>query len=147
NGVNYVNLGGAYMSLNRLDEAEAVYKQAEERKLEHESLLQGRYQLAFLKGNAAQMAQLVSAAMGKPGAEDLLLATQAATEGWYGKLKNAHELTGQAMDSAQHNDANEEAAGYEAEAALREVESGNREQARAEANAAVKLSPSRWVRA
>ena len=147
NAVNYVNLGGAYMSLNRLDEAEAVYKQAEERKLEHESLLQGRYQLAFLKGNAAQMAQLVSAAMGKPGAEDLLLATQAATEGWYGKLKNAHELTGQAMDSAQHNDANEAAAGHEAEAALREVESGNREQARAEANAAVKLSPSRWVRA
>ena len=53
------------------------------------------------------MAQLVSAAMGKPGSEDLLLATQADTEGWYGKLKNAHELTGRAMDSAQHNDAKE----------------------------------------
>ena len=105
--VNYVNLGFAYMALNRLDEAEAVYKQAEERKLESELLLQNRYWLAFLKGDAAQMAQLVSAAMGKPGAEDLLLATQADTEGWYGKLKNAHELTGRAMDSAQHNDAKE----------------------------------------
>ena len=57
------------------------------------------------------MAQLVSAAMGKPGAEDLLLAAQADTEGWYGKLKNAHELTRRAMDSAQHNDAKETAAG------------------------------------
>ena len=103
--------------------------------------------MAFLKGDTAQMAQLVSAAMGKPGAEDLLLATQADTEGWYGKLKNAHELTGRAMDSAQHNDAKETAAAYQAAAALREVESGNREQARAEANAALKLAPNRDVRA
>ena len=144
---NYVNLGIAYTTLNRLDEAAAVYKQAEERKLEAEMLLQSRYWLAFLKGDAAEMAQLVSAAMGKPGSEDLLLATQADTEGWYGKLKNAHELTGRAMDSAQHNDAKEAAAAYEAAAALREVESGNREQARAEANAALKLAPNRDVRA
>ncbi len=81
NAVNYVNLGNEYMSLNRLDEAEAVYKQAEERKLEGEVLLEARYELAFLKGDTAQMAQLVSAAMGKPGTEDLLLAAQADTEG------------------------------------------------------------------
>jgi tetratricopeptide (TPR) repeat protein/predicted Ser/Thr protein kinase len=147
NAANYLNLVIAYTVLNRLDEAEAVYKQAEERKLENEVLLQSRYWLAFLKGDAAQMAQFAAAAMGKPGAEDLLLATQADTEGWYGKLKNAHELTGRAMDSAQHNDAKESAAAYQAAAALREVESGNREQARAEANAALKLAPNRDVRA
>jgi tetratricopeptide (TPR) repeat protein len=143
---NYSNLGGGYASLNRLDEAEAVYKQAEERKLEGEFLLQNRYQLAFLKGDTAQMAQLVSSAMGKPGTEDVLLASQADTEGWHGKLKNAHELTRRAMDSAQHNDAKETAAGYQVLAALREVEAGNREQARADANAAVKLTPTRDVR-
>jgi tetratricopeptide (TPR) repeat protein/tRNA A-37 threonylcarbamoyl transferase component Bud32 len=145
--IEYVTVAFAYTALNRLDEAEAVYKQAEERKLEDEVLLECRYWLAFVKGDAAQMAQLVSAAMGKPGAEDLLLATQADTEGWYGKLKNAHELTGRAMDSAQHNEAKESAAGYQAEAALREVEAGNREQARAEADAALKLAPNRDVRA
>jgi tetratricopeptide (TPR) repeat protein len=147
NGVNYLNLGIAYTNLNRLDEAEAVYKEAEERRLEHELLLLCRYWLAFLKGDAAQMARLVSAAMGKPGSEDLLLAEQADTEGWYGKLKDAHELTGRAMDSAQHNDAKESAAAYQAAAALREAEAGNREQARAEAHAAVKLAPNRDVRA
>ncbi len=147
NGLLYYLLSLAYMSGNRLDEAEAVFQQAEERKLENEQLLQSRYYFAFLKGDAARMAQLVSAAMGKPGAEDLLLAAQADTEGWHGKLKNAHELTRRAMDSAQHNDAKETAAGYQAEAALREVESGNREQARAEANAALKLAPNRDVRA
>jgi tetratricopeptide (TPR) repeat protein len=146
-GYNYLDVGWAYTTLNRLDEAEAVYKQAEERKLESEMLLHNRYYLAFLKGDAAQMAQLASAAMGKPGYEDLLLATQADTEGWYGKLKEAHELTGRAMDSAQHHDAKESAAAYQAAAALREVESGNREQARTEANAALKLAPNRVVRA
>jgi hypothetical protein len=103
--------------------------------------------LAFLKGDAAQMAQLASAAMGKPGSEDLLLAMQADSEGWYGKLKNARELTEGALDSAQHNDAKETAAAYQAAAALCEAEAGNREQARAEANAALKLAPSRDVRA
>jgi tetratricopeptide (TPR) repeat protein/tRNA A-37 threonylcarbamoyl transferase component Bud32 len=147
NGGGYMAVGTSYAALNRLDEAEPVYKQAEERKLEGEWLLQGRYWLAFLKGDAAQMAQLVSAAMGKPASEDLLLALQADTEGWYGKLKNARELTGRAMDSAQHNDAKESAATYQAAAALRQVEAGNREQARAEANAAVKLAPNRDVRA
>jgi len=145
--VNYLNLGAEYANLNRLDEAQAVYKQAEEHKLEGESLLASRYQLAFLKGDAAQMAQLASAAMGKPGTEDVLLASQADTEAWYGKLNNARDLTRRATDAAEHNDAKETAAWYQAEAALREVESGNREQARAEADAAVKLAPNRDVRA
>jgi Flp pilus assembly protein TadD len=143
---SYVTLGFAYTNLNRLDEAEAVYKQAEEHKLENEWLLQNLYILAFLKGDAAQMAQLLSAAMGKPGSEDLLLATQADMEGWHGRLKNAHELTRRAMDSAQCNDAKERAATYQATAALREVESGNRQQGRAEAKAALKLALNRDVR-
>ncbi|MGB2677724.1 MAG: winged helix-turn-helix domain-containing protein [Candidatus Acidiferrum sp.] len=147
NGLPYYLLSLAYMSFNRLDEAEAVFKQAEERKLENEQLLESRYWLAFLKGNTAQMAQLVSAATGKPGAEDLLLAAQADTEGWYGRLKNAHELTRRAMDSAEHNDAKESAAGYQAEEAVREAESGKRNQARAEAHAALKLAPNRDVQA
>jgi serine/threonine protein kinase len=147
NGFNYNDLGWAYQTLNRLDEAEAVYKQAEERKLENSFLLGSRYQLAFVKGDAEQMAQAVAAAMGKPALEDMMLAEQADTEGWYGRLKNAHGLTRRAMDSAERNDAKQGAAGYQAAAALREVESGNREQARAEANAAVKLAPNRDVRA
>jgi eukaryotic-like serine/threonine-protein kinase len=142
---NYGNLGVDYANLNRLDEAEAVYKQAEERKLESEGLLANRYGLAFLRGDAAKMAQAGSSAMGKPGTEDVLLAAQADTEGWYGKLTDAHELTRRAMNSAERNDAKETAAAYQAAAALREVEAGNREQARAEAKAALNLAPNRDV--
>ena len=144
--VNYGNVGNAYTNLNRLDEAEAVYKQAEERKVENEILLLYRYQLAFLKDDAPRMAQSASAAQGKPGTEDVLLAAEADTEGWHGRLKNAQELTRRAMDSAQRNDAKETAAGYQAASALREAESGNREQARAEANAALKLAPNHDVK-
>jgi tetratricopeptide (TPR) repeat protein len=147
NEVNYADLGSAYASLNRLDEADSVYKQAEERKLEGEFLLAYRYQLAFLNGDTVRMEEVTSAAMGKPGTEDLLLALQADTEAWYGKLKNARELTQRAMDSARRNDATEAAATYQAAAALREVELGNRKQARVEAEAAVKLGPNRDVRA
>jgi tetratricopeptide (TPR) repeat protein len=141
----YAHLGEAYISLNRLDEAEAVCKQAQERNFENNTLLRNRYWLAFLKGDAAQMAQMVSTAMGKPGMEDRLLATQADTEGWYGKLRNARELTRRAMDSALQNDAKETAAGYEVDDALREVEVGIRAQAQADANAALKLAPDRYV--
>jgi tetratricopeptide (TPR) repeat protein len=144
---NYLNLGGVYMALNRPDEAEAVYNQAQERKLEGEILLGNRYALAFLKGDAAQMAQMLSSAMGKPGTEDLLLAAQADTEAWYGRLKNAQELTRRAMNSAKHNDAEETAALYQVEGALREVESGYGERARADANAAMQLAPNRDVQA
>ena len=147
NGINYVNLGDDYANLNRLDEAEAVYKQAEERKLEGETLLANRYQLAFLKGDTAQMAQMVSSRHGQAGHGRRVAGVASGYGGWYGKLKSAHELTRRAMDSAQHNDAKETAATYQAAAALREVESGNREQARADANAAVKLAPNRDVRA
>jgi eukaryotic-like serine/threonine-protein kinase len=140
--LNYSNLGNAYMNLNSLDEAEAVYKQAEARKLENENLLVNRYVLAFLKDDAAQMERF-PAAMGKPGTEDLLMAYQADTQAWYGKFKNARELTRRAMDSAEHNDAKETAAFYQAESVLREVEAGNHEEASAGANAALKLASNR----
>jgi tetratricopeptide (TPR) repeat protein len=144
---NYVNLAGISMAFNRLDDAEGVFKQADEHHLEGEQLLQYRYQLAFLKGDAAKMAQFAAAATGKPGTEDLLLAAQADTEGWFGRLKRADEYTRRAMTSAERNDAKETAGSYQAAAALREVESGNLQKARAEANGAMKLAPNRDVKA
>ena len=142
----YFGLGGDYTSLNRFDEAEAVYKEAEQRHLEDESLLLARYQLAFVKGDTAEMAQVTATAVGKPGAEDLLLAAQADTEAWHGKLKNARALTQGAVASAQNNDAKETAATYQAVAALREVESGNPGQARANVALGMKLAPKGYVR-
>ena len=139
------SLGGAYAALNRLDEAGATYRQAEGQGAS-DLLLANLYALAFLKGDSAQMAQVLSAATGKPGIEDAMLASQGRTEAWNGRLKNARELTRRAMDSAERNDTKETAALYQAESALREVEMGDRERAREDANAALKLAPNRDVR-
>jgi len=144
---HYPNLGLVYMSLGRLGEAEAVFKQAEERKVPKGFLFNSRYELAFLNGDTAEMAKMAAAAMGTPRKEDLLLATQADTEGWYGRFKNAREMTWRAMESAQHNEAKETASAYQAAAALREVESGSGIQARADADAALRLAPNRDVQA
>ena len=144
--ISYSNLGNDYVALNRLDDAEAVLKEADDRKLQGESLIWVRYLLAFIKGDPVQMTQLASAAMGKPGTEDILLSLQADTEVSSGRWKDARELLRRAMDSAQHNDAKETAAGYQAGAALREGELGYKRQARADASAAVKLVPNRDVR-
>ena len=51
------------------------------------------------------------------------------------------------MDSALQDDGKETAATYQAVEALREVESGNRERARADVEAALKLAPDRDVQA
>ena len=143
--IAYSNLASAYVILNQLDEAEEVYRQAEERKLVVDDMLGNKYSLTFLKGDRVQMAQLAAAAMGKPGVEDVLLATQADTEGWYGRLKNAHTFTQRAADSAMHNNATETAASYRAAAAVREIGAGNRQRAHADADAALKLSQGRAV--
>jgi eukaryotic-like serine/threonine-protein kinase len=138
---NYGNLSNGYISLNRLDQAEAVLEQARERGFESEYTLALRYEMGFLKRDRAQMEQAMAAATGKPGIEDTLLSKEASTEAWYGRWKDARQSIGRAMESATRNNAPETAAFYEAKAALIEAEAGNTKQARADSYAATKLAP------
>jgi eukaryotic-like serine/threonine-protein kinase len=141
---NLQNLAADYVNLNRLDEAEAVYKEAEDRKLPFEGRAKSRYLLAFLKGDTALMSQFAASARGQRG-EDAMLGAQADTEAWHGRLRSARQLTRQAIDSALSADAPETAAGQQAWEALFEADLGNREQGRAGAAAALKLAPNRDV--
>jgi hypothetical protein len=134
------------VSLNRFDEAEAVYKLSDERHLPYQGRPKSLYLLAFLKGDQARMAQLAASVAGKRSAEDAMLGSQADTEAWYGRIKSARVFTQRSMDAALRNDATETAAGHQAGAALFEAESGEWKQARSDANAAVKLAPNRDVR-
>jgi len=147
NGGNYANLGHAYVTLNRFNDAESVYKEAEERKLAAGWITGYRYALAFVTDNPAQMAELVATAAGKPGIEDDMLARQSDTEAWYGKLKSARDLTQRAMVSAAHYEGPETVATYQAASAMRESESGNRQRAREEAISALKVATNRDVQA
>jgi DNA-binding winged helix-turn-helix (wHTH) protein/Tfp pilus assembly protein PilF len=143
---SYANVGLSDIALGRLDEAETVFKLAEERKLESEPLLLGHYQLVFLNGDNVGMEHTVNAAAGKTGEEDLLLSQQSDTEAYYGRLAKAREGSRGASQSARHASNREAAALWQVNAGLREAEFGNAAAAVRDATAALELSPGRGVR-
>ena len=85
--------------------------------------------------------------MGKPGFEDVMLGAESDTAAYGGQFAKARELTRRASDSAQRADEKETAAGYEAEAAVREALVGNMSLAKQQAQAALALSTGRDVEA
>ncbi len=110
-----------YISLNRMDEAKAAYEQALERKLKSSFFHLALYQIAFLQNDSAGMAQQVSSSAGKPGLEATLLANEADTAAYSGRLSTAREFSRQAVDSAERAGDKEAAATYSALSALREA--------------------------
>jgi tetratricopeptide (TPR) repeat protein len=144
-GLNYSNLVGSFFALNRFEEARAVAEEAQTRKLDSANLHLTLYQIAFIRGDKEGMAKQVTWATGKPGVEDVALATAADTAAYSGSLRKARELSSQAAASAERADEKETAATYLAEAALREALFGNSAQAQERASAALKLSDGRDV--
>jgi len=143
----YSNLAGTYIVLNRLDEAQATFDQAFAHKLDSGGLRANIYLLAFLRGDAALMAQQVAWGAGKPGEEDPLLSTQSDTEAFYGRLGKARDFSRRAVDSAVRADSKETAAAWQVNAALREAELGSTASAKQGVTAALALSPGRDVKA
>jgi tetratricopeptide (TPR) repeat protein len=144
--LTYSNLAAGYRLLNRTKEADEVLEQAQALKLIAPEVVGFLYDLAFLRGDVGGMERQVKAAMGQPGTEDELLATQADTEAYYGHLRKAREFTHRAIESARRNGDEETAAGYEVVAALREAEFGKAELARQEAGVALAMAPGLQVR-
>ena len=93
------------------------------------------------------MAEQVAWSVGKRGFENLLLSSEADTAAYFGRVGRARELSRQAVASAERAEEKETAAGYDAEAALREAMFGNPVQARQHATAALGHSTGRDVQA
>lgn len=87
------------------------------------------------------MRREAAAALGQAAAEDTLYSAQADTEAFVGKLAQARDLTRRAVESAERFELKYEAALWEANAALREVEFGNRQAAKKMAAGALAKSP------
>ena len=135
----------SYLLLNRTEEARAVVKQAQAKDLESPGLRTRMYLLAFLQNDAEGMAQQVAWSTGKRGVESVLLAYEADTSAYSGRLGNARELSRRAVTLAERSDERETAATYEAAAALREALLGNASEASQRAAAALGLSTGRDV--
>ena len=144
-GIPYVNLVLDYLNLNRIEDARATAEEAQAKHLDSPALRLHLYRLAFLHNDAAGMAQQVEWAAGKPGVEDVLLGNEADTAAYSGLLRKAREFSRRAVASAERTEAKETAAGYEADAALREALIGNAAEARQQVAFALGLSTARDV--
>jgi tetratricopeptide (TPR) repeat protein len=144
-GGEYANIVSAYRSLNRFDEARTTAKLAQSKNLDSPGLHNELYWLAFLQNDAAGMEQQITWSAGKPEVEDALLANEADTAAYSGHLGKARSFARQAVVSALRAQEKETAAGYEADAALREALVGNVAEAKQRAAAALGLSQGRDV--
>jgi eukaryotic-like serine/threonine-protein kinase len=141
--VGYSNLMENLTALNRLDEAKSDFQEAMARKLDGLYLNDDRYAIAFLDGDLVEMQRQADLAVGKPGAEHILLAHQADTEAFYGRLDKARGLSHRAAQSAERSDQKETASIWLASAALREAEFGNADRARQGAKDALAMASGR----
>jgi tetratricopeptide (TPR) repeat protein len=142
----YSNLAAFYMCLNKLDDAEKSFQEAQANSIDGIDIRQMKYVLSFLRGNTQGMEQQLAWAAGRPGEEDAMLSTQSDTEAYYGRLKRARDYSRRAVDSAVRADSKEAAGLWEANEALREAEFGNPAEAKKDVDAALKLSQGRDVK-
>jgi eukaryotic-like serine/threonine-protein kinase len=141
----YGNLAISFLQLNRIEETRATVGEAQAKNFDSPPLHFIQYQVGFLQNDAAEMKRQVAWAVDKPGWDGVLLASQANTAAYSGQLGKAREFSRRAVASAERVQEKETAAGYEAEASLREALFGNAAQARQRAAAALTLSAGRDV--
>src|SRR5262249_48497883 len=108
---------------------------------------QWMYLLSFFENDEKRMAEQVSWAMHKAGAEDHLLAMDAATNAYFGRLDRARALSQEAVEYARRNQLPERAALQLATEAVWEAWIGSADAATHQAQAALSAVPGREVRA
>ena len=139
----YGNLAADNLVLGRFTEAKATIDQAFALKLDDSDLHQVLYALASLEDDEKAVAEQAAWGKGRPEQEDLMLALQADTEAQSGRFSRAQQFSERAIDSAKRNHLPEEAADWEAEAALREAFAENTARAKKGARAALAISSRR----
>ncbi len=141
--LDYANLVITLIHLNRFDEARATAKEAIARNADSPDLHLYLYQLAFVQNDSEGMAQQLSWAPGKEGAESMLLYAEAESAAYSGEVAKARELFRQAVDAAARGEAKDAAGGYQAAEASQEALFGYAQQARRDAANALGLSKGR----
>jgi DNA-binding winged helix-turn-helix (wHTH) protein/tetratricopeptide (TPR) repeat protein len=142
----YENLAWIYLALNQVDKAQSLLQSGLAHHLDGGGLRRTLYTVAFLRGDRAEMDRQAEWAAGKPGDEDSLLAAQADTEAYFGRIKIARRFLSRAVESASRADLREGAALCQVAAALTEAEYGNRRVAATEVRDALALSSGRNVK-
>lgn len=137
---NYTNLAEALLNLDRRQEVRAVLEEMEKHNLSGTDEYLTRYQLAFLEGDTAEMQRQAGIASGKAEISEVLLLVRAQTEACRGRFGEMRRLIRQAIALATTLREDERAATWQAYGALFEAELGNPDQARQQADSALRLS-------
>jgi eukaryotic-like serine/threonine-protein kinase len=134
----YAGLSEALLNLQRFDEARQRIQQAQARKIDDSALHFVLYGLAFLRTDAAAMADQQQWFAGQPE-ENAGFSLASDTEAYAGHLNKARELTKRSVDSAIHADSKETGAIWLENSALREVAFGNLSDAKLATASGLKL--------
>jgi eukaryotic-like serine/threonine-protein kinase len=138
--IAYYNLAVNNAYLGHFDEAENALRRAASRGLEADEFLMLQHDIAFLKGDAAGMAQIATRARERSGADTWVADKEATALAYSGHLRQARVFTQRAIDQAIQGTQPERAALWGAGASLREALFGDAAKAREYATSALKLS-------
>jgi serine/threonine protein kinase/predicted Zn-dependent protease len=141
NSVANENLASIYLALDRLDESRAILDQVKTRKSDSEWDHFVLYQIAFLRGDTADMQQQLTWANEHPES-GMVYAVASDTEAYSGRLSKGRNLLNRAVDAARHDSLKVAAACWKAYGALREAELGNPDEADREAASALSMASS-----
>ncbi len=142
--IGYYQLSFNYGYLGRLDDALRALQQATDRKLEITEFKIQRYDLAFLKGDAAGMTREAEATR-KSSAEDMMSGRESFVSAYSGRLQHAREMSHRAVDLAKQASQHGKAALFGTGTAIWEAFVGNAARATQSAGAALELSKDRDV--
>jgi serine/threonine protein kinase/tetratricopeptide (TPR) repeat protein len=142
----YFSLAHGYLTLGRLNEAEAALRQAPSRSSDGQEIPVLGFHLALLKGDAAEMERVAARAKGKTGIEDVASHLEALRLARAGRLDAARASARHAIELSGAAGLGERSAVYEISAALWEGWYGNDAAARRNALRVLEVPPGRHVR-
>jgi DNA-binding winged helix-turn-helix (wHTH) protein/tetratricopeptide (TPR) repeat protein len=142
----YGNLAEALLMAGNIDEAEAVLRQASDRKMRTDFLLEVNYWDSFLRNDQAGMQRAVQQSAGVPGAQGLLLSEQASTYAYHGEFNRAAAASASAAKQLMQDGDKASAALVLARAALWQSEAGSAQKAQSLIAQALQLNDSEEVR-
>jgi eukaryotic-like serine/threonine-protein kinase len=143
-GVAYASLALSSICLDRPDDAKAAIQRALARKLEPPQYRYMLHTIAFLEGDTAAMREQLDGVAGTP-MEAGMLASQSIAAASSGQVKEARELTSQAVDLAIRLGLKESAAQYSAAETLWEAAFGNCREAKATAARTLAIARGRFA--
>jgi tetratricopeptide (TPR) repeat protein len=137
---NSMRLSTNLIALSRFKEARATLNDTVAHHIDQPGHHAYLYELDFLDGDAAAMAQEAAYLHGKTDWDDIMNDLESYSYAWRGQFAKARDLSERVVISYRRAKDDEGAAGAFAEAALEEAVAGNNKAARDDGTAALKIS-------